>query len=365
MSSPKPLGIALLGAGLFATEAHLPALAKLTSSTALVAIYSHTLKSAATLAETAKTTLSLPSPPSVYHDKGGADGNLNALLARPDIDAVIVALPITVQPDIIRAAWAHGKHVLSEKPVAPSVAEGIELIGEYEKEAKGKVVWRVGENYEAEPAYRKIGELVKAGKIGKVTWWRLTAVSRLSEDSKWYKTPWRTVPEYQGGFLLDGGVHSAAVLRTALPSHPISLSAHVSLAQKHLPPKDTFTAVALCSDGSHGLYELSMGAPVASRGDNGFKITGKDGWIDVSQSSGVYRVVLHTATKDGENEQVFEIKSEGIQKELEYFVDAVRGGEGEGLGDPRAALRDVAFIEAGLKSNGEKIDLERLVKEGK
>ena len=160
--------------------------------------------------------------------------------------------------------------------------------------------------------------------------------------------------------------HSAAVLRTALPSHPISLSAHVSLSQKHLAPSDTFTAVSMSSDGSHGLFELSEGASTNSRGEDVFKVTGKDGWIDVvSQGSGIYRVILHAVKGDGEEEVVLEVKKEGVKKELEYFVDAVHGGEGEGIGDLRGALRDVAFIEAGLGSKGEQVDLEKLVKEGK
>ena len=166
-----------------------------------MAIYSYTLKSAATLSELAKKTLSLASPPSVYHDQGGEHGDLKALLARPDVDAVIVALPITVQPEVIRSALSYGKHVLSEKPVAPSVADGLELINEYESKWKGKVIWRVAENIEAEPIYRKVGELVKGGKIGKVIWWKLTAVGNLRKDSQWYKTPWRTVPEVRCALL--------------------------------------------------------------------------------------------------------------------------------------------------------------------
>lgn len=182
-----------------------------------MAIYSHTLKSAVTLSELAKKTLSLPSPPSVYHDRGGESGDLKALLARPDVDAVIVALPITVQPDVIRSALSHGKHVLSEKPIAPSVSDGLELINEYEMQWKGKVIWRVAENMEAEPSYRKVGELVKGGKIGKVVWWKLTAVSRLSKDSQWYKTPWRTVPEVRYSVLSRENVaHSSAVPRRFL-----------------------------------------------------------------------------------------------------------------------------------------------------
>jgi predicted dehydrogenase len=113
-----------------------------------------------------------------------------------------------------------------------------------------------------------------------------------------------------------------------------------------------------------------MGAPVDSRGDTAFKVTGTKGWIDVTSSAGTYRIVLRTnpAKKDGatkEDEQVFEIKGEGVKKEIEYFVEAVKGGKGLGIGEPRGALRDVAFIEAGLGSKGESVDLEKLVREGK
>lgn len=120
---------------------------------------------------------------------------LDDLLARGDIHAVIIALPITVQPDIIRQCLAAGKHVLSEKPVAPSVAEGEQLIQAYEDTYKARLVWRVAENFEAESAYRKVGDIVRSGLIGKVGWWTLNSMGALGKESKWYKTPWRTVPE--------------------------------------------------------------------------------------------------------------------------------------------------------------------------
>ncbi|GJJ14657.1 hypothetical protein Clacol_008923 [Clathrus columnatus] len=359
MSPSKPLKVGLLGA------AHVPALAELKSIISLSAVYSRSLKSAVTLAEIAKDRLNLSSPPPVYHDQGGKDADLDALLSSPDIDAVIIALPITVQPDIIKKALAHGKHVLSEKPIAPSVAEGIDLINEYEKNYKGKLIWRVAENEEASPANRKTGELITQGVIGTVTWWNLTAVGSLSEDSPWYKTPWRAVPEYQGGFLLDGGVHSAAVLRIALPSHPTHLSAHVSLNLEHLAPKDTLIAVVQSSDGSHGLFERSEGGPSVSRKSTGFKITGNEGWIHLRPENGVQKITVHKVTEKSEEVEEFEYKEEGVKKELEYWAQAVLGEPTIDVGNPWETLRDVAFIEAGLKSKGERFDLEKLLKEGK
>ena len=57
---------------------------------------------------------------------------------------------------------------------------------------------------------------------------------------------WRKVPTHQGGFLLDGGVHFTAGLRLLLgPDNPlVSISAHTSQMQEHLPPVDSIEATA-------------------------------------------------------------------------------------------------------------------------
>lgn len=79
----------------------------------------------------------MPSPLPVYSDDGG-NQNLDALLARSDVETVALALPIMLQPSIIERAWRAGKNVISEKPVAPDVASAKRLIQLYEKEYKPK-----------------------------------------------------------------------------------------------------------------------------------------------------------------------------------------------------------------------------------
>jgi hypothetical protein len=73
-------------------------------------VYSRSEKSAASLAKSAQESLSLSAAPQTYFDVA-QDGNaaastiaLDALLKREDIKGVIVVLPITHQPQIIRAA---------------------------------------------------------------------------------------------------------------------------------------------------------------------------------------------------------------------------------------------------------------------
>lgn len=161
----------------------------------LKAVYSRSQKSAHDLASAAKSTLKLLDAPAIYCDEDPSH-NLAALLARPDITTVLVVLPITVQPSIVLQSLAAGKHVLSEKPVAPDVAQGLDLIKKYVSEYKPKgLIWRVAENYEAEPGYRATAEAIRAGKIGKVVFFNTRVVNYIDKESKWYKTPWRTVPD--------------------------------------------------------------------------------------------------------------------------------------------------------------------------
>lgn len=54
---------------------------------------------------------------------------VEALVARSDIDAVILATPEQIRLNQVRSAAAAGKHVLSEKPLAPNLAQADQMIG--------------------------------------------------------------------------------------------------------------------------------------------------------------------------------------------------------------------------------------------
>ncbi|KAF9462193.1 hypothetical protein BDZ94DRAFT_1194870 [Collybia nuda] len=368
-------GIAILGAGIFAKEAHLPALAALGSAAPkLRAVYSRSEKSAHDLADAAVAALNLNEAPNIYHD-GDQSTDLNALLARPDITAVIIALPITLQPEIVLISLAAGKHVLSEKPVAPDVKQGLALIKKYNSLYKGRgLIWRVAENFEAEPGFRAAGAAIAAGKIGKTIFFKSTVVNYIDKESKWYKTPWRTVPDYQGGFLLDGGVHTVAALRVMLPEQLTHLSGFASLNKDYLKPHDTINTVVRAGSHFHGTVEMTFASPTKTRPvSDGFVITGTDGWISVNQVSvagstaPALRVLIKSVVKtegkpEEEKEEIIEEPMKGVEAEFKSFFDKISGkSDGTDIGDPLAALRDVAFIQAALNSEGSLVDLIDLV----
>jgi len=134
------INVALLGSGLFASGAYLPSLVANKSTTTLHTIWSRSQKSSDGLVAEAKKLGLLPA--GQYGDEG-----MEAVLSNPDIDAVCLVLPITVQPELVLKALKAGKHVLSEKPLAKDVKGARELIAEYERVYKPKgLIWRVAES---------------------------------------------------------------------------------------------------------------------------------------------------------------------------------------------------------------------------
>ncbi|KAJ3785061.1 hypothetical protein GGU10DRAFT_292985 [Lentinula aff. detonsa] len=363
MDLSKISGIAILGAGIFVGEAYLPALATLgQTSPPLKAVYSRSEKSSTETAQNTTRILGLPSSPDVYFD-GDHPNNLDALLGRSDIAAVIIALPITLQPDMVLKCLSAGKHVLSEKPVAPDVARGLRLLRDAEPICQRRgLVWHVAENYETEPVYRAAGEVIKSGKIGNIIFFKVAVVNYIDKTSKWYKTPWRTVPDYQGGFLLDGGVHTIAALRTMLPQTFTHLSGFASLNKEYLPPHDTIHCVVQAGSHYHGIVEMTFASPTKSvPAAENIVITGSKGWLACNATSEGFKMVIRIAEqKDSEateeKEEIMNFPRKGVETELEaFFDDIVKQQAGEhtsSIGDPKAALEDVAFIQAALTSKG-------------
>ncbi|TFK22419.1 NAD(P)-binding protein [Coprinopsis marcescibilis] len=374
---PSKSGIAILGAGIFAKEAHLPALAVLKDAApALKVVYSRSETSAKDLAGQAQEVLNLPDSPGIYHDGGAPSTGLDALLQRDDISAVIIVMPITLQPGLVIKALEAGKHVLSEKPIAPDVAGGLDLIQQYKTRFKPKgLVWRVAENFEAEPAVQFAAEVIRSGRIGDVTFFKAVAINHIDKDSKWYKTAWRTVPDYQGGFLLDGGVHTIAVLRTILPKPLTHLSAFPSLNKDYLKPHDTIHAIIKAEGSFNGTLEMTWAFPTEKKPQaDQFVVTGTRGWLSInsSWSPPVFRVTIASIGKGGEGgkedvvEEIVEKPMKGVETELKSFFDAISGNnETLPFGDPDAALQDVAVIQAALNSDGHLVDLVRLQSTGR
>ncbi|SPO01908.1 related to dehydrogenases and related proteins [Cephalotrichum gorgonifer] len=337
-------GVALLGAGIFAREQHLPAI-EACDTLSLKAIYSRSQSSASTLAGAAKNA------PDVYFDSPDSPNTLDALLARTDIQAVIVVLPILTQPDIIKKALEAGKHVLSEKPVAKDVESARELLAWYAAFGGGKAgkpIWSVAENFRFLPSVLSGAEAL--GKIGgDVVTFALESWGYMEEDNKYFNTAWRKVPEYQGGFLLDAGVHWIAGLRLLLDatsSTVASVSARTALVYERLAPVDTMHGTITTSSGRTGTFAASF----ASEFKSGLtvSVTTKNGSVSVTP----FEVVITTKGENGEKKvdtKKFD-RDFGVPSEVKAFAAAIGAGKADDKQSPEEALKDLEILEALLES---------------
>uniref|UniRef100_A0A8H7NCQ0 Gfo/Idh/MocA-like oxidoreductase N-terminal domain-containing protein n=1 Tax=Bionectria ochroleuca TaxID=29856 RepID=A0A8H7NCQ0_BIOOC len=185
-----PIGVAIIGSGIFVKEEHLPALFKC-ADLSLKAIFSRSLSSAQ---KTAELVPEGQPKPQLYAADAGSGREYQDLLSQQDIQAVIIALPILTQPEYIKAALAAGKHVLAEKPIAADVAGARDLIDYYTKVAPEKnVTLSIAENVRFKPALSYANE--QARQLGRATHFSIRVFSHMKTDSMWYNTEWRKTPD--------------------------------------------------------------------------------------------------------------------------------------------------------------------------
>ena len=223
------LRLGLVGCSWFALRCHIPALLAppLSRLVSLTAVCSRTKKSMAK-AE-ARAGLSLK-----------RHAEMRAMFADPEVDAVLLVLPIPLMGAAIEAALRAGKHVISEKPAAHSVEEAARLCEVLRELPEPAPAWYVLENWAHKPAVRWLRERLNEGAIGHRV---LRAHCSHHEHVPPAKpdrgrggsgadpgasADWRASGVVEGGWLVDVGVHWARALRVLL-GEPSTCSGSTSL----------------------------------------------------------------------------------------------------------------------------------------
>ena len=185
---PTPVRVVLVGCGWFACVAHIPALKRLEREgrIRLVGLCS---RSEASVARASR----LYSRQDLKHYL-----SLEDVAQDPDVDLVDLTLPIEIMPDAIKLFLSAGKHVISEKPGAPSVATGIELM-EHHARLDRPVVWAVAENWRFKKTTQMVEDIVASGVLGEIRFADFTYLSFQKPDNQ----RWRESAGYAGGYILD------------------------------------------------------------------------------------------------------------------------------------------------------------------
>lgn len=205
-----------------------------------------------------------------------AETSWQAIAEAADIDAVSVVVANALHREIVEALLDAGKHVLCEKPLAPSVADGQAMADRAEKTDR---VAAVGFTFRRSPAINAIRQQVAEGDLGQVVHFNGHYWCDYGHDRR---TPmsWR----YQGGLgsgaLADIGTHvvdvgellcgpiesvRGAILSTVVRDRPVPLGAAVGHAggvpvsdvREPVGNEDLATFTAIFAGGATGTFSVS------------------------------------------------------------------------------------------------------------
>ena len=228
------------------------------------------------------------------------------LLARKDIDAVTIGTPDHWHAVIAIAAMKAGKDVYCEKPLTLTIAEGRKMVEVARKTGR---VFQTGSQQRSDGRFRLACELVRNGRIGKLK--RVEArlpggaqggpfqPQPIPEGFDWdmWLGPapkveyvrerthgsFRHWYEYSGGMMTDWGAHHNDIAQWGLGMDD---SGPIQVESTGKPPEPQCEQCYNAVPQFDVTYTYPNGVTLhtMSRGENGVRFEGEDGWIFVSRS---------------------------------------------------------------------------------
>jgi predicted dehydrogenase len=327
----RPLGVCVVGAGFWARQMHLPALAQIPGVRVVGVVATGEASARAAAAP--------------YGARAWTD--LEEAAADPDVDVVDVVAPPDVHLPAVVAAARHGKHAICIKPLARTLAEADAMLAAV-ADAGTRLFY--AENVPFIPAVQEARRLVDAGHVGDV--FRVKACEGIgAPHSPWFFDPVRS----GGGAMLDMAVHSIEFCRffAGAPVTGVYAEAGTFLWGDRTTAEDTAVITLRFGNGAIGQCEDSWS--LAGAMDSRFEVFGTAGRILIDNlHRQPLQVVSATGSPAGQAGWSFPLPVPGLVADghlemLSHFAGCVRTGApsvSEG-----AVGRDVlAVVDAAARS---------------
>lgn len=312
---------AVVGAGWIAQEAFMPAVAA-TGNSRMQAIVSGNANGAQRLAD-------------FYDIPEVLDyADYDALLASDRIDAVYIALPNDLHADYTIRALKAGKHVMVEKPLATTVAEGEAMIA---AAAASGAFLMTAYRLHTEPATHAMLDVVRSGRIGDPVHVAATFGFQTQTGNH------RLKAGHWGGPLPDVGVYCLNATRNIFAAEPISVQAMSARpsGDRRFAEIDASLAVTLRFPGERlAQFFCSFGSGTSES----IRVIGATGELILDPAFKFDSTLRMTVRNDGSEEITTFAPVDHFAGQIAYFSDCIRSGirpvaDGEeGLADMLALL---------------------------
>lgn len=181
--------------------------------------------------------------------------SIDALLERPDIDAVDIALPTHLHVSVAEAALAAGKHVLLEKPMATSV-EACDRLVEAAQQSRG--VLSLVHELRLSDQWRSVREAIEQGAIGTPMYGMFNLFRFPYRQGA---EAWRYDAATVGSWILEEPIHFFDLLLWYFEAHgaPTRVSAFGTSSRGKSALTENFTAVVEFASGAYAVISQSLG----------------------------------------------------------------------------------------------------------
>lgn len=287
------------------------------------------------------------------------------MLARPDVEAVMIFVPHREMPDAVEQALAAGKHVLVEKPAGATV-EQVRRVADLAEGSDRRVT--TGYAWRFDPMARRIRQWIADGLLGTVTHFE----GRMTAGGAWRyirdNARWMLDADQGGGPMWNLGVHWIDLFRwwTGLDASAVTGRTAQFGGEPERSIEDAAYALLEYPGGATGVLDISYTAPPSfPQGRDLFvSVRGTLGAVNWTPSWGgdAHRVLLVSEHESMGDEKVRRIEEPTAevpgycgQMGVDFLADwaaAIREDRPVSI-SPADGLRAVTVAEAALSSAAE------------
>ncbi len=286
------------------------------------------------------------------------------MLARDDVDAVLIATPHSLHRDQVLQAAQHGKHVLCEKPMSTSVADCTVMIDACR--AAG-VVLEIIQTLRFRGTFSRAKKVILEGRLGEI--WMIRGQT-LCPDYVIDTASWAALPE-NGGAVLDMGVHNFDIMRFLTGANVKRLFSHVTTyGTSPAPGMSAMTQLTFDNGVSAQQWtSFEFHAKHMTHSQHLYVVSGEKGVLDIDGYGKLYlctekgkELIWEQPPIDFVNRPMEPSRLEAFYTQIQAFVDDILDRRAPTVSgeDGRAA---VAIVEAAWKSahTGREVELEEII----
>ncbi len=271
-----------------------------------------------------------------------------AVFGDEDIEIVLIFTPPWVRKELVLRAAEAGKHVITVKPLAPTVEEATEIL----RAVRGTVDCAVFYRRTGNPRVETLKTVFASGEIGRLGLYR---EDWLHHYPTWNR--WAVDPEKNGGPFMDAMIHNLNIARYLADSEVLSAAFFSENHAQDLPCNDTEYMAANFEDGAAAHLFITWAADLevydAAKNDRDhidiWYMVSDEGW-HVTVEGGKVKACREGETREWACEPL-------PMSPYDRFVEALEAGAEQPF-DVADAWKDIVILEEAAGGAGRPVRMD-------